>query len=112
MVELLIAIGVMAILAGIAVVGYGAWRQSATEKALTSDLKTALAAMEQEKNFKGSYPSSLPSSYKSNSTNIAVYVTPGSSTSPAVVCLEAASTNPAIKMHIRSSDQKVASGAC
>lgn len=108
LIEVLIAIVVIAILAGIGMVGYGEWRKDVVTKELQADLRSASAAMEQEKNFKNAYPARLPSSYKSNTANIEVYV----QNAGAEFCMEAASTQPPLKFHVDSSDQKIKEGGC
>lgn len=108
LVEVLIAIVVIAILAGIGMVGYGEWRKDVVTKELQADLRSASAAMEQEKNFKNVYPATLPSSYKSNTANISVYV----QNAGAEFCLEAASSQPPLKFYIHSTEQKIKDGGC
>lgn len=112
LIELLVVIGVIVLLAGVSMLGYNSWRKDTMRKALTSDLRAALAAMEQEKNFRGAYPTVLPDSYRGNSTNISIYTSPGSSTSSSIICLEGASFNPSMKLHIKSDNQTVSDGPC
>jgi len=66
-VELIVVIVVLGILAGIVVTGFGSWQTSVAKKAIQSDLKMAVAAMQNSKNFGDSYPSSMPSSFKASS---------------------------------------------
>lgn len=55
-VELTIVIVVIGILAAIAVIGYGAWRQRVSEDAIKSDLTNVSSSMENAKNFSEGYP--------------------------------------------------------
>lgn len=57
-VELIVVISIIAILAGITIVGYGAWRTNATKAAVTSDLNGVISAMNNYKNFNNGYPTS------------------------------------------------------
>lgn len=62
-VELVVIISVIGILAGISVVGYGAWRTRVSENTLKADLTNVAAAMKSARNFSNQYPSSFPSSF-------------------------------------------------
>lgn len=64
LIELTVAIAVIAILASLGVVTYGNWRGRTADKQLQSDLKAVASAMEQTRNFSSSYPSTIPSSFK------------------------------------------------
>ncbi len=108
LIEIMVVLVVIAILVGITIVSYGAWRHNVTQKAITSDLRSAASAMEQAKNFGNVYPAQLPSSYKSNSTQITVYV----QNSHKDFCLEGASTSPNIKLHIKNGSSEVYEGGC
>ena len=55
-IELIVVIAVIGTLAGIAIVGYGAWRESISAAAIKSDLAQAQAAMEDARNFDNAYP--------------------------------------------------------
>ena len=63
-VELVVVIAVIGILAGITVVGYGAWRDRAAKTEVMSDLRNAALAMKNELNFNNKYPTTMPDSYK------------------------------------------------
>ncbi len=65
-VELIVVISVIAILAGITIVGYGAWQKGIRTDQVVSDLKAAAAAMESARNEQNGYPSSLPSTVKAS----------------------------------------------
>jgi type II secretory pathway pseudopilin PulG len=62
-VELIVVITVVAILAAISIVSYGAWRKSTLDNQVRSELNAAGQAMENARNFLGSYPVTLPSTY-------------------------------------------------
>lgn len=108
LVEVLIVVVVITILAGIGMLGYGEWRKDVVTKELHADLRSASAAMEQEKNFKNAYPASLPASYKNNAANISVYV----QNAGADFCLEAVSNDPSLKFHVSSADREIKDGGC
>lgn len=58
-VEVIVIIAVIGILAGIGVIGYGAWQKNTAKKVVSSDLQQAQNAMNQKNNFAGSYPSDI-----------------------------------------------------
>ena len=70
-VELIIVIVVIGILAGITVIGYGAWRERTAKTEVMSDLRNIASLMKNELNFNNTYPTSIPSSYKA-SPNVVV----------------------------------------
>ena len=107
-IEILIVIVVIGILAGIGFVSYNGWRKETVRKAITSDLQNALSAAEQEKNFKGSYPTTLPQSFKSGS----VRTIPSSGSAPAAICIEGVNSRQHLQMHIKSTERKVVDGTC
>ncbi len=113
-IEILIVIAVIGILAGIGLVSYNGWRKETVRKAITSDLQNALSAAEQEKNFKGAYPTTLPQSFKSGSPDIVVTVRtiPPSGSTPAAICIEGVNSQQHLQMHIKSTERKVVDGAC
>jgi len=58
-VELAVVISVVGILAGITIVGYGAWQRNLSSDVVKSDILQARSALEAHKNFKKSYPHNL-----------------------------------------------------
>ena len=62
-VELIVVIVVIGILAGIAIVSYGAWKTSANASQLKSDLNGVVAAMNSARSFNNTYPTAVPSSF-------------------------------------------------
>lgn len=111
-IELITIIVVIAILATLSTFAYRGWRQDTIKRAIASDLRAAASSMEQEKNFSDDpsapYPNKLPASFKSNSTNISVYIQNHGKD----FCLEGASGNPALKYHIRNQRDEVNAGGC
>lgn len=66
-VELLVVIVVISILAGVVIVGYGAWRKDIALSSVKSDLTAALSSMESARSFsKEGYPAALPNTFSSS----------------------------------------------
>lgn len=64
LIELSVVIVVIAILAAVAIVSYGAWRKDVSIQQVSSDLTQAAASMENAKAFsKDGYPSALPDTF-------------------------------------------------
>lgn len=61
LVEIIVVVAIIAILAGVTIVGYGAWRNSVLTTEVKSTLGTAASAMDNSRNFEETYPSTLPS---------------------------------------------------
>lgn len=87
-VELLVIIVVIGILAGISIVGYGAWQKRTVENVVKSDLGNAVSAMESARNFNNTYPGGLPASF-SSSDKVVIAATSSTGTS---YCVQASST--------------------
>lgn len=64
LVELLLVIAVIGILAGITVMGYGAWRKNVAVSQLTSELNGVAGAMESARNFGSGYPLAIPTTFQ------------------------------------------------
>ena len=106
-VELLVVIVVIGILAGVAIIGYGAWKDSVIEKQLKSDLTGAASSMESGRNFGSDYPSNLPASF-SPSDGVTVNTKSGGGT----FCIEASSVNkPDLIFNVKNGKQP-ALGKC
>jgi len=109
LVELTIVIVVIAILAGVSVVGFGAWRQSIAQKEVQTDLQTVAVAMISSRNSTDVYPASIPSSFKPSPNVQLTYIT-GSSTG---YCIEGVSkTNSNVKYYISSNSKTPMAGTC
>lgn len=109
-VELMIVVAVVAILAGITVVGYGSWQTRLAQGSVQADLKSAAAALEQAKNFGSGYPGSIPSTFK-GSSNVTVTYFSGNNGS---FCIDGASnTQTSVKYFIDSTrGTKPIAGTC
>jgi prepilin-type N-terminal cleavage/methylation domain-containing protein len=68
-VELIVVIVVIAILAGVVLLSYGAWRTSVATSSLKSDLAHAASAMESSRTFDNAYPLSIPTSFSPSANN-------------------------------------------
>lgn len=63
-VEIATVIVVLAILSSVSVVGYGSWQKSLANKEVQVELKGAIAAANQHKNFQNTYELTVPTKYK------------------------------------------------
>lgn len=66
-VEMLAVVTVIGILAGVVIVGYGAWRNAIVGDAIKSDLNGLSAAMENARNFSNGYPATIPATFQPSS---------------------------------------------
>ncbi|MCB9820071.1 prepilin-type N-terminal cleavage/methylation domain-containing protein [Candidatus Nomurabacteria bacterium] len=64
LVEVLVTLVVLAILSGVIIVGFGNWREDTAETEVSSSLSDVALAMKNHQNFKNSFPSGLPNSFK------------------------------------------------
>jgi Tfp pilus assembly protein PilE len=102
-VELAVIITVIGILAGLTVVGYGAWQKRTATNLVKTDLTSVAAALESARNFSNSYPSSFPASYQP-SANVVMEMTV---TTPGKYCINAYSTkDTSVRMSVYSDDGK------
>lgn len=65
--ELIVVIVIIALLATLAIFGFGNWRTRTATTEVKNALKSVGAAMENAKNFGAGYPASIPSSYTQQS---------------------------------------------
>lgn len=110
-VELIVVVGVIAILAAVTIFGYGAWRDDIAETQVKNDLAAAATAMESARNFgEGGYPADLPASYQP-SDNSTISYTDGSARS---FCLDGRSKQTEGVYYFIKSDSKGAplKGTC
>jgi len=110
-VELAVSITVIAILATLTLVSYGAWRTSATTATVRSDLVQAAATMESSRTFNNGYPATIPASFAASND---VQVTLRSSDTKSF-CIDGTSSNiTTIKYYIDNLTQKVGAttGTC
>lgn len=87
-VELLIVMVVIVLLTTITIFAFGDWRTRTARTEVKNALKAASTAMVNEKNFGTGYPTSLPSSYKTQSGVTVTYM----SGSTSAFCLRGTST--------------------
>ena len=59
LIEIVVAVSILAILAGLALVGLGSWQRAQSTSVVKSDVQQAVAALGSFKNFKGNYPPNL-----------------------------------------------------
>ena len=111
-VELTVVIVVIGILAGIAVIGYGSWRQSLAIKAVKSDLEIVKTSMASASNFEETgFPTSVPSSFTPGDNVEVTYI----SGDAAKYCIEGKSkTIDTILWHVEGKigSATVIEGAC
>jgi prepilin-type N-terminal cleavage/methylation domain-containing protein len=110
-VELITTISVMAVLASIIVIGYSSWRQTTIVNQLKSDLKGAVAALENGRNFSNGYPTSIPSTFVGSNDDV---LSGGGSSDGKTFCVEVYNRQlSSVKYHVDSSNSVTAqSGAC
>ncbi len=110
-VELLIVVAVVAILAGIVIVSFGAWRTNVNTNVVKSDLRAAAATMEDVRTQQNGYPAALPTSFEA-SNNVVLVVTGASA---ATFCITGSySTSPSIQYYIDNTfaTQEPKTGTC
>ena len=78
----MVCITVIAILAGIVIVGYGAWRHRVSDSAVKSDLSQATSALTSHKNFKNLYPPNLADTGFAASSEVAMQLRTNSAQTP------------------------------
>lgn len=101
-VELIVAIGIIVVLAAVSIVGYGAWRTSIQQTQVKAELTAAASAMETARNMSSGYPSVLPSSYSPNKD---VTVTIFSVTTSKFCINGVANQNDTVKFYVDSANQ-------
>ena len=114
LVELLVVLAVMAILAGVTILGYGAWRDSNAAKVVKSDLNNVKTAMVSARNFGTGYPTaptfSGPGAIFKPSNDVKLTYVTGSATA---FCIKANSIAiPNVIYHISESDKEAQPGNC
>ncbi len=94
LVELIVAIAVIGILAGIVIVSYNGWRKSTITTQVKSDLNGAASAMESARTFNNAYLASITSSTTFKPSQ-GVILSGGSSDGGKTYCIDASSTQDA-----------------
>jgi len=112
-VELLVVIAVIAILVGIVLLSFGAWRNSTAINSLKSDLSNAASAMESTRNFNtpSAYGSTIPTTFTASEKNTIVLTYQDTKS----FCIDGTtSVSTAIKYYIDNLTQKTGatSGTC
>jgi len=110
-VELIVVITVIAILATVVVVSYGAWRTSTATASVKSDLEHAASAMESSRTFNNTYPLTIPTTFSASSSNTIVLTLPNAKS----FCLDGTTSNStSIKYYIDNLTQAAGatSGTC
>lgn len=101
-VEMIVVVTVIAILAGITIIGYGAWQQNIAKDQMKSDLNALRSSMEAARNFSNAYPAALPADFEASKGVTVAYVN-GNDTS---YCIEAQSVRTgSLKYYLSSSDK-------
>ena len=110
--ELIIVISIIAILATITIVGYGAWKSSTLSAAVKSDLSGVATSMENALVFNNSYPLTIPSTFTASDN---VSLSGGGSVDGTTYCVDGVSTEDAsILFYISSAtkNQGALEGSC
>jgi prepilin-type N-terminal cleavage/methylation domain-containing protein len=113
-IELVIVISIIAILAGITIVGYNGWKNTALAAQVKSDLNGEAAAMESYRTFNNAYPTAL-SSITSFTPSTNDTLTLSSDSTATNYCIDAYNTNnPSTTFYLASEtkDQGALSGTC
>jgi len=111
-VELIVVITVIAILAGITLVSYGAWRTSVSTSSVKSDLAQAASTMESARSFDTGYPLTIPSSFTASN---GLTITLSNTSTTKAFCIDGTSaSNSSIQYYIDTSIQAggAQSGTC
>jgi prepilin-type N-terminal cleavage/methylation domain-containing protein len=110
-VELIIVIVVIGILAGITIIGYGAWRDRTAKTEVMSDLRNAAVAMNNYRNFNNVYPTSLSQAGADSSPGVTMIRSSDSTTLK--YCIQATSNaKTSIVYYINSVSKDPIEGAC
>lgn len=105
----MMVIFVIGVLAGIAIVSYGAWRTRTAQNEVSSDLNSYAAAMESARNFGVGYPATTPTSFTA-SPNVTIFLKTSTSTA---YCVQATSTVVStVVYHVAGPNRAVVAGAC
>lgn len=107
MVELVVIVVIICILAVVSIVGWSSWNRSVLESEFQAELNSIVAAMDQERNFKNSYPTSLPASYRPGRNFKVTYVYGNANT----YCIEVESVQDRFAIK-RVNTGVVGTGAC
>lgn len=107
-VEIIVVVVVLSILVAITIFYIGDWRGRTAETEVKNNLTNAAAAMENARNFSGTYPATLPSTF-TPSEHVAVQLVSSSATG---YCINGQSTARSdIRLHI-TAQASPSSGDC
>ena len=110
--ELVIVITVISILTSISFVSYGSWKKTTITNRLKSDLSAAASAMENYRNFNNTYPTTVPTTFRSSQ---AVTIAGGGMADGKNYCISATdSSDASLVFHIDSysTGKSVQAGVC
>lgn len=107
-VELLVVMGIIAVLAMIVVFAFGSWRERTAKTEVRNALTAVSSAMKNERNFASTYPTTIPASYR---TNTGVTVTYKSGTA-STYCVDGASTSVSSVRMFVTEGAVVTEGSC
>lgn len=108
-VELIVVISIVAILAVITAVGYGAWQSSLKEDQVKNDLIAAAGTMEEARTFSDEYPLTLPASFTAGEGIEVVLSVPGTD----AYCIDGGvAGDESIEFYIDDTMQSAAEGTC
>lgn len=109
-VEVIAVIVIIGILAGISVVGYGAWQRQLASSVLQSDLQGAYGAMENARTFDDTFPSAIPNTFQKQAD---VVLTFSSLSGDLQYCLTATHVGyPELSYYIASNQKTPTEGDC
>lgn len=109
-VELIVVITVLAILAAIVIISFGAWRTRTAQTEVKHELTTAVSAIRAYRTFNNVNPSALNNSaYKTNSNVTMTYILRGNGT----YCLNAQSVAvSSVRWYVETVNETPTTGTC
>lgn len=111
LVEVMVIITIIGILASLTIYGIGSWRKKASETEVKNALVSLSNIMENERNFNNGYPTSLPSSYRYNTTSLTVTYKSGGDVTR--YCADGISNNDSSVVYmIKSPSKEPQAGTC
>lgn len=109
-IELLVAITVIAILAGITIFAFGSWRQRTAITEVKHELTTAASAIRAYRTFNNQNPATLGASVYKTNTNVTMTYT---RRVDGTFCLNGQSTAvSSVQWHVETTDETPATGSC
>lgn len=109
LVELMIVVGIIGILVGLIGMTVANWRERTAQTEVKNDLQSAATAMKSYRNFRGTYPTTLPTSFTA-SQNVTVTMPQSDGTN---YCIQGVSkADSTIIYNVRSSNPTPSAGGC